>query len=48
MEITWNIPGGLQALDRLEELYQYLENFPESKLAPAIWEEIARLEELGV
>ena len=48
MEITWDIPGGLSALDRLEELYQYLENFPESKLAPAIREEIARLEELGI
>lgn len=47
MEITWNIPSE-SALDRLEELYQYLENFPESKLAPAIREEIARLEELGI
>ena len=46
--IEWNIPGELQSLDRLEELYQYLDNFPESKLAPAIREEIARLEELGV
>lgn len=47
MEIVWNIPSET-AIDRLEELYQYLENFPESKLAPAIWEEIAILEELGV
>ena len=48
MEITWNIPGGLQALGRLEELYQYLENFPESRLAPAIQEEIAILEALNI
>lgn len=45
MDITWNIPGGPQSLDRLEELYQYLERFPDSRLAPVIREEIARLEE---
>lgn len=48
MEITWNIPNGEQVLDRLEELYQYLENFPESKLAPVIREEIAILEALNI
>ena len=47
MEITWNIPSE-SALDRLEELYQYLENFPESQLAPAIREEIAILEALNI
>ena len=36
MGIIWNIPNGEQVLERLEELYQYLENFPESQLAPAI------------
>lgn len=32
--------------DRLDELYQYLENFPESKLATAFRDEIAYLESL--
>lgn len=46
MDIIWNLPSIPGTLDRLEELYQYLENFPESRLAPAIREEIAHLEEL--
>lgn len=32
--------------DRLEELYEYLHNFPDSRLAPAVRSEIAYLEEL--
>lgn len=48
MGIIWNIPNGEQVLERLEELYQYLENFPESQLAPAIREEIAILEALNI
>lgn len=48
MDIVWSIPNGEQVLERLEELYQYLENFPESQLAPAIREEIAILEALDL
>lgn len=48
MDIVWNIPNGEQVLERLEELYQYLENFPESRIAPAIQEEIAILEALNI
>lgn len=43
--MIWNIPTE-QAIDRLEELRQYLERFPESRLVPAILEEIAYLEEV--
>lgn len=42
---TWNIPTEA-ATDRLEELYTYLEQFPESPLRSAILEEIAFLEDL--
>ena len=42
MEITWNIPSE-QALDRLEDLYEQLERFPDNKW---LQEDIAILEEL--
>lgn len=42
MEIVWNIPSE-SALDRLEELYEQLERFPDNKW---LQEEIAILEEL--
>lgn len=32
--------------DRLEELYAYLQNFPESKIAPCVKNEIEYLESL--
>lgn len=35
-----------QILDRLEELNTYLENFPDSKLSPAVRNEITHLESL--
>ena len=36
--------GQLQILDRLEELYEYLKNFPNSRLTTAIQNEIDYLE----
>ena len=43
--MVWNIPSE-RAEERLEELYQYLDIFPNSKLESAIKEEIAILEKL--
>lgn len=43
--MIWNIPGE-HAFDRIEELYKYLQSFPDSALAPAIRQEIAYLESL--
>lgn len=44
MEIIWNLPSESQIIDRLEELYACLQNFPESKMVP-VWESaIAELE----
>lgn len=43
--ITWNIPSEAAAM-RLEELYEYLEQFPDSRLRPAVLEEIEYLEEV--
>lgn len=37
-----------KVLERLEELYAYLANFPDSELAPAVREEIARLEKIHI
>lgn len=34
-------------LDRLEELYEYIERFPESRMIPAVKSEIAYLESLA-
>ena len=36
MELNWNIPSESLILDKLDELRQALENFPESRLAP-VW-----------
>lgn len=41
--MDWKIPGE-QAEDRLAELQEYLQNFPETKLAAAMREEIDFLE----
>ena len=43
--ITWNIPTEA-AVMRLEELYDYLDQFPGSRLKPAVLEEIEYLEEV--
>lgn len=43
--MIWNIPSE-KMYDRLEELYTYLDNFPDSKLSSAIREEISYLESL--
>lgn len=32
--------NGEKALDRIEELYEYLENFSDSKLAPIVQKEL--------
>ena len=45
MKIIWNIPNEEQIVDRLEELYSCLQNFPESKLADVWRNAIAELEE---
>ena len=37
MEIVWNIPDESQILDRIEELYELIKNFPEAKLVP-VWQ----------
>ena len=37
MEIVWNIPNESKILDRIHELSQAIENFPESKLVP-VWQ----------
>ena len=37
MEMVWNIPNESQILDRIDELSQAIENFPESKLVP-VWQ----------
>jgi hypothetical protein len=45
MEIIWRIPCPERALDRIEELEEAVNNFPESPLRP-IWEkEIESLRE---
>lgn len=46
IKITWKIPGE-NMYCRLDELYEYLERFPDSRLAPAIRAEIAYLESLA-
>lgn len=38
--------NGEKMLDRIEELYEYLENFPDSKLAPIVQNEIDLLNSL--
>lgn len=43
--MVWRIPGEWM-LDRLDELYEYLENFPESALSVAVQHEIEYLESL--
>lgn len=40
--------SGEKILDRLEELYDYLENFPDSKLSSAVRNEIVYLESLYI
>lgn len=37
MEMVWNIPNESQILDRIYELSQAIENFPESELVP-VWQ----------
>lgn len=44
MEIKWNIPSESRILDRLEELYEVLNNCPNSPLVPAWQHEIEQLE----
>ena len=36
MELQWSIPSESLILDKLDELHQALDNFPESRLAP-VW-----------
>ena len=43
--IDINIPSGAYALDRIEELTAFLDNFPNSALAPIFKKEIAYLEQ---
>ena len=43
--IAWNIPGNA-AYDRIDELREYLENFPAGLVSDAARHELARLEEL--
>ena len=45
-EIIWNIPNEEAITRRIEELEEFIENFPESKLAPIHCEEIDRLRSL--
>lgn len=42
--IIWNIPCE-KSLDRIDELIAYIENFPDSPLAPVFQREIEALEE---
>ena len=44
--IVWKIPSE-NMYCRLDELYEYLDHFPNSKLAPAVRTEIAYLESLA-
>lgn len=44
--ITFNIPDEEYIIDRLEELREYLRNFPDGMMASAVRNEIARLEAL--
>lgn len=44
MDLEWSIPNEEKALDRLEELHEYLRNFPESRLTPVIRRAVADLE----
>ena len=44
--IVWHIPSEA-AEERLEELYIFLDNFPDSKLRSAVLEEIEHLEEVS-
>lgn len=43
--MVWNIPSETM-YDRLDELYEYLENFPDGELSTAVRNEIAYLESL--
>ena len=43
--LVWNIPG-TAACDRIDELREYLENFPSGPISDAARRELARLEEL--
>lgn len=42
--ITFNIPNEEYITDRLEELREYLRNFPDGIMAQAVRNEISRLE----
>lgn len=44
MELNWSIPSESLILDKLDELCQALENFPESRLAPVWQRAIGELE----
>lgn len=44
--LDWHIPNEERILDRLEELYSFLQNFPDSKLVPIFKHEIEHLEAL--
>ena len=43
--VAWNIPGSA-AYDRIDELREYLENFPTGPISDAARHELAHLEEL--
>lgn len=45
-DFDWHIPNEARILDRLEELYSYLQNFPNSELSPIFQREINYLETL--
>lgn len=45
-KIHFNLPS-LQTLERIEELQEYIRNFPESKLVPCCRRELEELEALA-
>ena len=44
MELEWNIPSESLILDKLDELYRAIDNFPESRLVPVWQRAIEQLE----
>ena len=44
--IVFNLPG-LYVLDRIDELQEYITNFPDSRLVPVFQKEIDELEALA-
>lgn len=44
-DITWDIPGA-GTYDRIDELHEYLENFPDGSVAEPARRELERLEKM--